>query len=316
MAFDMTNFVIDHILRGIAFARGDEKSLGVKEGDVLFSINQITNPSLSCTSESNDAVDALSVPIATFYRAKNAEFSAENALFDMNLMATQSGTKKRVAGEKDAQGNNITIKVPYWATIDVAGKTYGDSAVTATVQLNRSIPNDEKITKAYILKGDGTLAKQLNVNTTASGRTDISISGNTVGFVVASKTSVENADKDNPVYDGFLNGEQIIIMSEYEADGASGNGAVEISNTATGFPVGCKFIMEILGVDVCRQTDLLYAYLIFPNCKLSPDFDWTIATDSTHPFSMKAMQEYCNKEKKLFSIVIPEDESGVVVPTT
>ena len=42
---------------------------------------------------------------------------------------------------------------------------------------------------------------------------------------------------------------------------------------------------------VCDQTNLIYAYLIFPNAKLSPDFDWSIATDSTHPFSMRAMQE-------------------------
>ena len=40
---------------------------------------------------------ALGTPIATFYRAKSAEFSAENALFDMNLLATQLGTTKEVA---------------------------------------------------------------------------------------------------------------------------------------------------------------------------------------------------------------------------
>ena len=80
-------------------------------------------------------------------------------------------------------------------------------------------------------------------------------------------------------------------MYDYEADGSTGNGAVEVANTATNFPVGCKFIMEILGADVCDQTNLIYAYLIFPNAKLSPDFDWSIATDSTHPFSMRAMQE-------------------------
>ena len=80
-------------------------------------------------------------------------------------------------------------------------------------------------------------------------------------------------------------------MYDYEADGSAGNGAVEVANSATNFPVGCKFIMEILGADVCDQTNLIYAYLIFPNAKLSPDFDWSIATDSTHPFSMRAMQE-------------------------
>ena len=87
--FDLNNFVIDRIIRGVALSQKDDS--------VLFSINQIQNASLNCASESTDAVDALGTPIATFYRAKTAEFSAENALFDMNLMATQLGTAKKVA---------------------------------------------------------------------------------------------------------------------------------------------------------------------------------------------------------------------------
>ena len=89
MAFDLNNFVIDRIVRGVALSQKDDS--------VLFSINQIQNASLNCASESTDAVDAMGTPIATFYRAKSAEFSAENALFDMNLMATQLGTEKKVA---------------------------------------------------------------------------------------------------------------------------------------------------------------------------------------------------------------------------
>ena len=72
--FDVNNFVIDRIVRGVALSQ--------KDNSVLFSINQIQNASLNCASESTDAVDALGTPIATFYRAKSAEFSAENALFD------------------------------------------------------------------------------------------------------------------------------------------------------------------------------------------------------------------------------------------
>ena len=105
---------------------------------------------------------------------------------------------------------------------------------------------------------------------------------------------------------GFAADEQIFIMAEYTADGSENNGAVEIVNSAQNFPVGCKFVMEILGYDICNQTDKIFAYLIFPNAKLSPDFDWTISSDSTHPFSLKAMQEYCARDKKLFSIIIPE----------
>lgn len=275
MAFDLNNFVIDRVVRGIAVSQGDNAKLGISAGDVLFSINQITNPSLSCTSESTDAVDALNVPIATFYRAKTAEFSAENALFDMNLLATQAGTTKKIASA------DAVIEAPCFETIDVeAGKTEYTLAHTPMAT-----------PKAYILNGDGTLGEKINIATAAAAKA-IAISGAKVTIVVSAE--------------GYAAGNQLFFMYDYEANGTEGNGAVEVANTATNFPVGCKFIMEILGADVCDQTNLIYAYLIFPNAKLSPDFDWSIATDSTHPFSMRAMQEYCDKEKRLFSIVIPE----------
>ena len=257
MAFDLNNFVIDRVVRGIAVSQGKNEKLGIEKGDVLFSINQITNPSLNCTSESTDAVDALSVPIATFYRAKSAEFSAENALFDMNLIATQSGTKKQVATAA------TTIDTPCFETIDIeAGKT----AYTLT-----HLPVAEP--KVYVLKGDGTLGEKVVVGSAANG------------------TTIVISEKAVTIGDGYAAGSQLFFMYDYVADGTSGNGAVEVMNSANNFPVGCKFIMEILGADVCDQTNLIYAYLVFPNAKLSPDFDWSIATDSTHPFSLKAMQE-------------------------
>lgn len=46
-------------------------------------------------------------------------------------------------------------------------------------------------------------------------------------------------------------------------------------------------------------SNLIYAYVIFNNFKLSPDFDWSIATDGAHPFSGRAQQDYCDKEKRL-----------------
>ena len=288
------------IVRGVA--------TDMKTGDVLFSINQITNPSLSCTSESTDAVDALNVPIATFYRAKTAEFSAENALFDMNLLATQTGTKKNVASSTNK------IAVPCFETIEIKAPDSGD---TVSLKLSHTpLETAGHYVKVYVLKGDGTLGDKVDTTKdakTPNGRSVYVRDGRTL--TVAYTTTDED---DNGIGDsGFMVGEQLFVMYDYEADGAAetkdGNtvtekarGAVEVVNSATKFPVGCKFIMEILGADVCNQTDLIYAYLIFPNCKLSPDFDWSIATDSTHPFSMKAMQEYCDKQKRLFSIIIPE----------
>ena len=258
---DINNFVIDHVIRGTAFSQAD--------GSVLFTINQIQNPSLSCSSESTDAVDALGTPIATFYRAKNAEFSAENALFDMSLMATQLGTSKKIASAESK------ITVPAFETIEITGAATYNLKHTPKVA-----PTD-----IYKLNGDSTLGTKYTSGASASA-TNFMLSGT----VLTPPT-------------GLNNGDQLYVMYEYESDSA-----VEVMNSAKNFPVGCKFVMEVLGCDVCDQTTQVFAYVVFPNFKLSPDFDWSIATDGAHPFSGKAQQEYCNKDKVLFQVIIPDVE--------
>ena len=273
MAFDISNFVIDRIIRGVALSQKDDS--------VLFTINQIQNASLNCASESADAVDALGTPIATFYRAKSAEFSAENALFDMNLMATQLGTTKKVA-TADAK---ITVPAMESFTVVENGKY-------ELKHTPKAAP-----TEIYALNGDSTFGTKYTKATDASA-TEFSIADMTITL------QVEVKDVDGTVTTpGVSVGSEMFVMYEYETENA-----VEVVNSATEFPVGCKFVMEVLGCDVCDQTNLVYAYVIFNNFKLSPDFDWSIATDGSHPFSGKAQQDYCDKEKRLFSIVIPGDE--------
>ena len=251
MAFDINNFVIDRVIRGVALSQKDDS--------VLFSINQMQNVSLNCASESTDAVDALGTPIATFYRAKSAEFSAENAIFDMNLMATQLGTTKKVAS------STAKITAPAMESF-----TYG----TGSYELKhtpKTVPNE-----IYVLNGDSTFGKKF-VKGTAASATEFSITNKTLALPT-----------------GLNAGDELFVMYDYETENA-----VEVVNSATEFPVGCKFVMEVLGCDVCDQTTLVHAYVIFNNFKLSPDFDWSIATDGAHPFSGKAQQAYCDKEKRL-----------------
>lgn len=244
MAFDLNNFVIDRIIRGVALSHKDDS--------VLFSINQIQNASLNCASESADAVDALGTPIATFYRAKSAEFSAENALFDMSLMAVQLGTKKKVASAA------TKLVAPAMETFTVAeGGKY-------------ELKHSPKVapTEIYALNGDSTFGTKY-AKATAASATEFSI-----------------ADKTISLPTGVAAGTDMFVMYEYETENA-----VEVVNSATEYPTGCKFVMEVLGCDVCDQTSLIYAYLLFPNFKLSPDFDWNVATDGAHPFSGKAQQD-------------------------
>ena len=244
-------------MRGVALSQKDDS--------ILFSINQIQNASLNCASESTDAVDAMGTPIATFYRAKSAEFSAENALFDMSLMATQLGTSKKVASASEK------IVVPAMESFTTSGGTYELKHTPKTAP-----------TEIYALNGDSTFGVKYTKATTASAN----------AFSVADKTIT--------LPTGLAANTEMFVMYEYESDKA-----VEIVNSATQYPVGCKFVMEVLGCDVCDQTNLIYAYLVFPNFKLSPDFDWSIATDGSHPFSGKAQQDYCDKQKLLFNVIIP-----------
>lgn len=242
MAYDINNFVIDRIIRGIALSQKDDS--------VLFSINQMQNASLNCASESTDAVDALGTPIATFYRAKSAEFSAENAIFDMNLMATQLGTTKKVA--------STTAKITAPA---MESFSYGEGTHTLK-HTPKAAPNE-----IYMLNGDSTFGKKFTKGDSAS-ETAFAITGSALSLPTGLKAD-----------------DELFIMYDYETENA-----VEVVNSATEFPVGCKFIMEVLGCDVCDQTTLVHAYIIFNNFKLSPDFDWSIATDGAHPFSGKAQQ--------------------------
>ena len=52
------NFIVDHIIRGNMY--------DTKTNELLWSLNQISNPSLSMESESVDATDALGTPIMSF----------------------------------------------------------------------------------------------------------------------------------------------------------------------------------------------------------------------------------------------------------
>ena len=210
--FDINNFVIDRVIRGVALSQDDDS--------VLFSINQIQNASLNCASESTDALDALGTPIATFFRSKSAEFSAENALFDMNLMATQLGTSKKVA----TADKKITVPAMEQFTVAAGGKyELKHTPVSAPTEI-------------YAINGDSTFGKKYSKATTATAE----------AFSIADKTV--------SLPTGLAVGTDMFVMYEYETEKA-----VEVVNSATKFPVGCKFVMEVLGCDVCNQTNLIYA---------------------------------------------------------
>lgn len=262
MAFDVNNFVIDHVIRGIMTSTAD--------GSVMWSINQITEPSLNVTSETAQAVDAMGSPIATFNRGKTAEFTANNSLFDLGLFAAQNGVEKKIA----STGSKITV--PCFETIVVPNPN------TTEVELGHTPKDTPK--EIYKLKGDGTLGEKL-VYSSSAGAGKFTYSAGKITFPTDS-----------------VAGDEYLVNYEYESEAA-----VSVTGDAINFPKAGKFIMEVLGTDVCDPTTLIHAFIIFPNAKLDANVDISFTTDGTHPFTIQAQQAYCDRVKTLFSIVIPDE---------
>lgn len=243
MAFNINNFLIDHVIRGAMLSQTDNT--------VMWSVNQITDPSLSITSETAEAVDALGTPIATFNRAKSAEFSAANSIFDLGLLAGQQGRDKEIAS------SGATIKTPAFETITVP------SPNTTPIELAHTpIDTPQAI---YKLNGDDTLSTKLEYSAEA-GTGKFTYSAGAITFPTDA-----------------VAGDEYFVVYEYEAEEA-----VAVTGDSINFPKAGKFLMEVLGTDVCDQTKLIHAYIEFPNAKLSTDFDLSFTTDGTHPLILAA----------------------------
>lgn len=261
--FDINNFVIDHVLRGIMTSTAD--------GSYMWSINQITDPSLNVTSETAEAVDALGSKIAVFNRGKAAEFTASNSLFDLSLYAAQNGVEKEVA-DKDN-----TITAPAFETYEHDGK--------ATTYITKHVPNKD-IETIYLLNGDGTLGTAFVSGASAS----------------ATKFVYDKDSHTITLPTGLANDAQIFMMYDYEAEAA-----VAVTGDAINFPKAGKFVLEVLGTDTCDPTTLIHAFIEFPNAKLDANVDMSFTTDGNHPFTIQCQQNYCDPKKTLFRIVIPKE---------
>lgn len=270
MAFDISNFVIERISRGVMKSTAD--------GSLLWSLNQIEEPSLTVSSETRDAVDAMSTPIMTFEMGKQAEFSAQNSLLDLNLLAAQSGDAKQLATATNK------IRVP-------AFEEYTWTSGTDIILKHTPVGvTGAEVPFVYVLNGDGTTAKKYTAGANA---------GKDVFKVVAQTKTVTPPTNATA-------GERVLVIYDYEADGTSDLGAVSIANSAKNFPAAGRFIMEVIGADVCNISVKYKAYLIFPQAKLLSDYNLDFTTDGKHPFTIRAMQNYCDHEKRLFELIVPE----------
>lgn len=238
-------------------------------GEMLWHLTEVQNPTLGSSAESKNALGADGTPIMTLYTQKTGRFSAESALLDFTLMAAQYGTSL----EKASSTAKIIMPMVEEFTV---------KASQTTVKLAHK-PNGEL--KFIYRQNPGQLAERCTADTTAA----------------AAKFKLDASSQTITLPTDAVAGDVFFVYYEYEAEDG-----VRILNSAANFPRACKFVLDVLGHDICNKDIMYSAKIVFPNAQLSPNVDITLATDGNHPFELEAQQEYCSTDKGLFEIYVPD----------
>lgn len=150
MAFKLDDIVIDRVQYAVA-----ENN----KGELLYVLTQLSDASIELTAESKDAVDAQGTLIKRFYNAKTGEFSASNAMINVNLLAAETGDSKLTATEEAAieMPKIITVKAGETVTLkDYKAGTVHVNALGANGALGQAYEVDTAAgTDKYALTSAG-----------------------------------------------------------------------------------------------------------------------------------------------------------------
>jgi uncharacterized iron-regulated protein len=90
MAFKLDDIIIDRIQYGLAEDF---------DGNPLYTLTQLADATIDVTAESKDAVDSTGTLIKRFYQGKSGEFTANNAMLNLNILGAASGEGKVSAND-------------------------------------------------------------------------------------------------------------------------------------------------------------------------------------------------------------------------
>lgn len=174
------------------------------------------------------------------------------------------------------EAKSETRLIPVFETHDVSG---------TTIELGQTPAATSPIKYIYVQNSDGSLGKEYEKG--ADTATQFAITGKKITL-------------PTEVTEG-----QVFVSYEYEGT------ATYVLNSANEFPKAGKFVMEVLGRDICDATTEIYAMLVLPSAKLSASTDISFETEMTQGFELIAQQNYCSKTNELFTLIIPEDDETV-----
>lgn len=256
--FNKNELILDRV-RNVSFSDLYTKKL-------LLRLTSVEDPSLGCTAEGEEIVDAIGSLITTLYRAKKATFSGSNSLVSLDLAAAQYGSKKEIAGVDGV----ASVPTRAYEIIDIAkGTKLAHEPVDGSIKWIYTIDKGE-IGTAYA-----------------------------VGSAASDDTAVVATDGTITLPTGVTEG-SIYVEYIYES-----KDAVKVVNKASEFPKAGSLVIHAYFRDKCTE-ELYSGAIICPKAKLNPEsVELALTSTGKHPFEFTMMKDYCDDvNDELFSIVI------------
>lgn len=240
---------------------------------LLAVLDDVQNFSVNTSSETKEKTDSMGALIKRYFTAKTVEVSGENAVLSLNLMGIQTGTG--VATDVDVKDIPRIFHVAKTSSpVELPDVVNDDTLVVYGTQANGLVDLD----KQYVEADEAAAGKYAIATDSTTGKSTITLPTDATDSVII----------------------------KYQYDATADSNAIRVDQDAKSFPKECKATFRVLCSDVCESDVVRAFYIVFPRFQMSPDFDWTVDTESAQSFSATALKDYCAKKQLLFYVVLDE----------
>ena len=240
---------------------------------LLAVLDDVQNFSVNTSSETKEKTDSMGALIKRYFTAKTVEVSGENAVLSLNLMGIQTGTG--VVADADVKDIPRIFHVAKTSSpVELPDVVNEDTLVVYGTQANGLVDLDKQYVEA---------------DEAAAGKYAIATDGTTGKSTITLPTDATDS-----------------VIIKYQYDATADSNAIRVDQDAKSFPKECKATFRVLCSDVCESDVVRAFYIVFPRFQMSPDFDWTVDTESAQSFSATALKDYCAKKQLLFYVVLDE----------
>ena len=256
----MAQYALDRVISVVGTYAATNSAKGITEGGLGFICDQVVDPSLAFTSETEDIVDARNNVVMQLQGARGATFGASNAFFNTQILANQTGGKvEAITSETFEKFDICTLDADKKASLTAtptADSTFKVFALRSDNSLTTATPTDGEFADGKVTVAAGAEGDRVLVAYTAEVKSGEKITAladaqnelmNVTAEVLLRELCKEELYYAYIIMRGKLSGEAEWSMTR------DGNHAFEI----TAFPAYCDAEKKLVEVIVVKGEDLL-----------------------------------------------------------